>query len=68
MDFDQFQRFYPRTRKEWREWLEENHESARGIWVIYYKKGIEKPTISYEEAVEEALSYGWIDSKVNTLE
>jgi uncharacterized protein YdeI (YjbR/CyaY-like superfamily) len=59
---------YARNRIEWREWLEKNHEKSPGVWLIYYKKNSEKPTVSYEDAVEEALSFGWIDSKVNALD
>ena len=64
----ELQIFYPRNRKEWREWLEHNHQRSPGVWIIYYKKGTNQPTISYEEAVEDALSFGWIDSKVNSLD
>jgi uncharacterized protein YdeI (YjbR/CyaY-like superfamily) len=61
-------RYYPSSRQEWRSWLEENHSTSPGIWIIYYKKGANQPTVSYDEAVEEALSYGWIDSTVNALD
>ena len=46
----------------------ENHKSSPGIWLIYYKKSSDKPRVEYDEAVEEALSFGWIDSKVNALD
>lgn len=65
---DQLDRYYARSREEWREWLEKNHQTSPGIWFIYYKKGTGEPTLAYEEAVEEALSFGWIDSKVNALD
>jgi uncharacterized protein YdeI (YjbR/CyaY-like superfamily) len=52
---------YVKTREEWREWLEENHSKIQGIWLIYYKKISGKPRIPYNDAVEEALRYGWID-------
>lgn len=65
---DQFERFYARDRKEWRKWLEKNYATSSGIWLIYYKKGTDGPCVSYEEAVEEALSFGWIDSKINKLD
>lgn len=65
---DQFERFYARDRKEWRKWLEKNYATSSGIWLIYYKKGTDGPCVSYEDAVEEALSFGWIDSKVNKLD
>lgn len=60
--------FYPQTRAEWRNWLAENHATARGIWIIYYKKHTGVPTVSYAEAVEEALCFGWIDSTPNKID
>ncbi len=66
--FDHFERFEARDRKEWRQWLEENHLTSSGIWLVYYKKNSRKSGVSYEEAIEEALSFGWIDSKVNALD
>lgn len=65
---DQFERYQAKDRKEWRKWLQKNHLTSPGIWLIYYKKDSGKSTVSYEEAVEEALSFGWIDSKVNALD
>ncbi|HUQ85546.1 MAG TPA: YdeI/OmpD-associated family protein [Candidatus Limnocylindrales bacterium] len=53
---------YVKTRSEWRKWLEKNHDKAPGIWLVYYKKASGKPRIPYNEAVQEALCYGWIDS------
>jgi len=46
---------------QFRAWLAENHDSARELWVGYYKKGVPKTSITYPEAVEEALCFGWID-------
>lgn len=60
--------FWPRNRQEWREWLEANHEKKLSIWLIYYKKHSNAPTISYTEAVDEALCFGWIDSKSKPLD
>jgi uncharacterized protein YdeI (YjbR/CyaY-like superfamily) len=59
---DEFPDFHPQTRAEWREWLAENHDRAAGIWLVYFKKSSGKPRVSYDEAVEEALCFGWIDS------
>ena len=56
------------NRKEWRSWLAKNHASAREIWLIFYKKHTGKSRIPYNDAVEEALCYGWIDSIVKTLD
>ena len=65
---DQFERYYAKDRKEWRKWLEKNHDTSQGIWLIYHKKCSSEPCVSYDEAVEEALSFGWIDSKVKKLD
>jgi uncharacterized protein YdeI (YjbR/CyaY-like superfamily) len=54
--------FYAANRKQWRAWLVKNHRSEHEIWLIYYKKNSGKPRIPYNDAVEEALCYGWIDS------
>src|SRR5574341_588687 len=53
-----------RSREELRSWLEKNHDKKAGIWMIYYKKHSRKESIPYDDAVEEALCYGWIDSTV----
>ena len=54
--------FQPRSRKAWRAWLEKHHASSSGVWVVYAKKHTGIPTLTYEESVEEALCFGWIDS------
>ncbi|MGD0036053.1 MAG: YdeI/OmpD-associated family protein [Bacteroidota bacterium] len=54
--------FYAANRKQWRSWLAKNHRSEPEIWLVYYKKNSGKPRIPYNDAVEEALCYGWIDS------
>ncbi|WP_242060124.1 YdeI/OmpD-associated family protein [Oscillatoria sp. FACHB-1407] len=56
------------TRAEWRNWLEQHHTRPDGVWLISYKKGTGKPRFDYDEAVEEALCFGWIDSKPNKLD
>src|SRR4030043_411843 len=53
---------YVTDRREWRSWLAKNHRAAKEIWLIYYNKKSGKPRIPYNDAVEEALCYGWIDS------
>lgn len=59
---------HPLTRDEWRAWLAENHTRAKGIWLVSYKKATGKSSFDYAEAVEEALCFGWIDSKGNKLD
>lgn len=56
------------TAKEWRAWLEKNYKSKREVWLIFYKKNSDKPRISYNDAVEEALCFGWIDSNVKGID
>lgn len=54
--------FHAETREEWREWLEKNHQSEKSVWLIIYHKGSSIKSCYYDEAVEEALCFGWIDS------
>ena len=54
--------FHAKTRKEWRKWLEKNHQSEKSVWLIIYHQSSEVKTVYYEEAVEEAICFGWIDS------
>lgn len=55
--------FYPTCQADWRQWLEENHLSKQSVWLVFYANSSEKPSISWSEAVDEALCFGWIDSK-----
>jgi uncharacterized protein YdeI (YjbR/CyaY-like superfamily) len=55
-------------RKDWRNWLQENHQSKKEIWLVFYLKDSGKPFLPYDEAVEEALCFGWIDSIIKKLE
>lgn len=54
--------------QSWREWLEYNHDSQSLVWLLYYKKHTARPKISYDEAVEEAICFGWIDSVVKGID
>ncbi|HEY0676654.1 MAG TPA: YdeI/OmpD-associated family protein [Chitinophagaceae bacterium] len=62
---DKTNSFYAKDRKAWRKWLEKNHSKAEYVWLNIYHKGADTPSVYYEEAVEEALCFGWIDSKPN---
>ena len=55
-------------RDEWRAWLEVNHAQAEEIWLGYYKKHTGKKSVKYDEAVEEALCFGWIDSLIKRVD
>ncbi len=59
---------YAKNRDEWREWLSQNHDKSMGIWLVFYKKHTAKPTLAYDEAVEEALCFGWIDSIIKKID
>ena len=54
--------FYTSEREKWREWLSENFESESEIWFVFPMKNSGEPSLSYNDAVEEALCFGWIDS------
>ena len=56
------------SRDDWHTWLEQNHSTKREVWLVFYKKHTEKPSISYDDAVEEALCFGWIDSIVKRID
>ncbi len=53
-----------RSRQAWRSWLEVNHRQETSVWLVLYKKGSGQPTLTYDEAVEEALCFGWVDSQM----
>jgi uncharacterized protein YdeI (YjbR/CyaY-like superfamily) len=55
--------FCPTSQTEWRKWLNTNHNSKQSVWLVCYKKKSNKPTIAWSDAVDEALCFGWIDSK-----
>ena len=59
---------HPRTRAGWRSWLAENHATSDGVWLVYYRESTGKRRLSWEDAVREALCFGWIDSKVKPID
>jgi uncharacterized protein YdeI (YjbR/CyaY-like superfamily) len=59
---------YVTNRRQWRSWLAKNHNKEKEIWLIYYKKSSSKKRIPYNDAVEEALCYGWIDSIMKRMD
>jgi len=65
---DQLDIVYTSDRACWRQWLEQNYGNAIGVWLVYYKVKSGKPSVRYSEAVKEALCFGWIDSKVKSLD
>jgi uncharacterized protein YdeI (YjbR/CyaY-like superfamily) len=57
-----------RTATEWRAWLEKNHANESEVWLVYYKRTSGKTSVTHEEALDEALCFGWIDSLVKRLD
>ncbi len=60
--------FLARDRPEWSEWLRKNHSTKKEIWLVLYKKHVDKVSISYEDAVEEAICWGWIDGILKRID
>ncbi|HXX79263.1 MAG TPA: hypothetical protein VEI53_12270 [Ktedonobacteraceae bacterium] len=56
------------SRNEWRAWLAQHYDEYKEIWLIYYKKTSGNTGISYEESVEEALCFGWIDGAIKGID
>jgi uncharacterized protein YdeI (YjbR/CyaY-like superfamily) len=56
------------NRDDWRDWLQKNHNSEKEVWLVHYKRRTGKATIPYDDAVEEALCFGWIDSTIRKLD
>ena len=60
--------FYAKNRKEWRKWLEKNHEKEKKIALLKYKKHTGKPSLSHKESMEEAICFGWIDTTIKRID
>jgi uncharacterized protein YdeI (YjbR/CyaY-like superfamily) len=58
----------PKSREAWRDWLDEHHASSQGIWLVFAKKHTGLPSLSYDDAVQEALCFGWIDSLMKSID
>ncbi len=65
---DNLKTIYLSDRSKWRKWLEKNYDEQKEIWLVFPKKISGKPRIPYNDAVEEALCFGWIDSTVKMLD
>lgn len=65
---EEVQTFCPKNRADWRQWLEENHQEKSAVWLVYYKVSAKVASISWREAVDEALCFGWIDSTRKTMD
>lgn len=68
MSNKEIETYCPRSQTEWRQWLEKNHQSKQSVWLVYYTKKSNIPSLSWSEAVDEALCFGWIDSTKKTID
>ena len=59
--------YFP-ERERWRKWLEKNHAKKKDVWILYYRKDSGKKRIPYDDAVEEAICFGWIDTTVKKVD
>jgi uncharacterized protein YdeI (YjbR/CyaY-like superfamily) len=66
MDLDKALHF--KTSTEWHKWLQNNHDKETEAWLVIYKKGSHHTGLRYEEALEEALCFGWIDGKMKSMD
>jgi uncharacterized protein YdeI (YjbR/CyaY-like superfamily) len=62
------ERLHVEDVEQWRSWLLENAERGTGVWLVSWKRGTGRPAMSYEQAIEEALTVGWVDSTAGTLD
>jgi len=65
---DPHEKIRPADRLAWRRWLERHHATSRGVWLVFYKKSTGRKKLSYEDAVEEAICFGWIDSVLRRID
>lgn len=59
---------HPEDVDAWRAWLAEHHDRGRGVWLVFWKTRTQRTTLTYDEAVEQALCFGWIDSTTRSLD
>jgi uncharacterized protein YdeI (YjbR/CyaY-like superfamily) len=65
---DNSRTIYLKSRKKWHDWLEQNYEKEKEVWLIYYRKYTNVSSISYEDSLEEALCFGWVDSIIKRID
>ena len=59
---------YARDSEEWRGWLQKNHLAEQGVWLVFYRKETAEPSLSYDDATDGALCFGWIDSTIKKID
>ena len=55
-------------RRQWHSWLNKNHDKEKEVWLVFYKRHAGKPHLPYEDAIEEALAFGWVDGMVRRID
>lgn len=60
--------YCPKSRTDWRKWLEKNHQSTQSVWLVYFRLSTKVTSVSWSEAVDEALCFGWIDSTKKSID
>ncbi len=60
--------FDARNCERWREWLAKHHQSESEVWLVFHKRQTGRPSIAYDDAVDEALCFGWIDSLIKRID
>ena len=65
---DEIEEIEAATAAEFRRWLEANHETASAVWLIFWKKNSGRPSVDWSDAVDQALCFGWIDSKAQSVD
>lgn len=68
MNKEEIETYYTKSQTDWRNWLEVNHQLKQSVWLVFYKKSTKVDSISWSEAVDEALCFGWIDSTKKTID
>ncbi len=68
MSLKEVEEYYPKTKQHLRKWLQKNHLIKDAVWFVFYKKHTGKPSVIWSDAVDEALCFGWIDSKGETID
>ena len=68
MPITALEEFDPGGAEDWHEWLQKNHLDRQGVWLVFHRQNTGKKSISYQDALDEALAYGWIDSVIRKLD
>jgi uncharacterized protein YdeI (YjbR/CyaY-like superfamily) len=68
MGAKEIETYCPKSRADWRKWLDKNHQTKQSIWLVYFKSSTKVASLTWSEAVDEALCFGWIDSTKKTID